>query len=331
MKNLPFLSTDTVYKYLSAASSFAIEKGQPDPCYRYSSQGIQLGKSRFPALKQWMSFLKKWDSGSSKALAIDLNILSAIEDIIKSEPFLGPRSCAADAIVLGCHTGSQSCEYCKGSTRHNEKFAIVPDNRFTREWAGYPIALIRKDIVFLDESHVILDDVATPHLSASYVQITFRFDKGGGRNFNQRTFKRMESSFLCPVRAVCRLIERWTVLGADQKFPLCCFYKSKNEALVLTAGHVSMLIQHGVARAYRDPDHLYRKNIHLFRTHSLRVFACCALLACGVREEVIEHKLRWSSSAWRGYIRESLHEVDKTALKLFREAQVDITTLSSES
>ena len=323
IKKLPFVSHGTIIKYLQAASSFALDKLQPDPCYRHSLTGIQLGRRRFPALNNWLKFLKKWDTGSNKAWSLDLPILRAIEEIIKSEPFLGVRSCAADAIILGCHTGSRSCEYCRGTTRGSEKFAVVPDNRFTREWAGYPIALVRQDVAFLDEAHRILEDTASPHTSATYVQITFRFDKGGGRNFNCRTFKRMSSPFLCPVLAMCRIIERWRVLGGDLKYPLCCFYHSKTASEVLSAGHVSALIHCGVCRAYPDETHIFRRNIHLFRTHSLRVFACCALLACGVREETIEHKLRWASSAWKGYIRESLHEVDKTALLLFREAQVD--------
>ena len=127
----------------------------------------------------------------------------------------------------------------------------------------------------------------------------------------------MEDNFLCPVMALCRILRRWEVLGADEIFPICCYAHSKLQAAVITSSHVSTLIQFDVMRAYRDDNHLYRKNIRLFRTHSLRVFVCCALLVSGLSEEIVEHKLRWASSAWKCYIRESLQEVDKTALSLF--------------
>ena len=188
-----------------------------------------------------------------------------------------------DAIILGCHTGSRSCEYCKGTTRRGEAFAVVPRNPFTREWAGTPIALISKDITFLDSRHCIIDG-ANPEGEdqAAYVQVTFRFDKGGGRNFNCRTFKRMNSQpFLCPVRALFRILRRWSSLGSDTNFPICCFLNKRQKAAVINGQAITDFIRTAVVRAYKDPNHLYRQNLHLFRSHSLK--GICLLCLGGMR------------------------------------------------
>ena len=260
-------------------------------------------------------------------------MLVELENMASQAPFLSETSCAVDAIILGCHTGSRSCEYCRGTTRKGEAFATVPKNPFTREWADTPIALISRDIQFLDDNHCAIDHTS-PKVEdrAKYVQITFRFDKGGGRNFNCRTFKRMDAQpFLCPVRALFRILRRWSSLGSDKNFPICCFLTNKSTAAVISGQSITNFIRTAVTLAYKDTNHLYRKNIHLFRSHSLRVFACCALVECGIREEVIEHRLRWSSKAWRGYIRESLHEVDKAALRLFQTGHTDIAITSAQA
>ena len=278
----------------------------------------------FPELQGWLHFLEKWDGPPNKAWSLDLKILLALQSMA-NDYILSNTACAIDGIILGSYTGSRVSEYCKGTTRRGEKYAIVPASRFTREWGGLPIALISSDFSFLNASHSIVtyDQALT---EAVYVTIRFRFDKGGGRNFSTRTFRRLvRNEFLCPVRTSLRILHRWSLLGADTHFPVCCYKDEQTrQPKVLVDTHVTATIRQAVTIAYPDPNHLFRKNMSFFRTHSVRVFACCTLIAAGLTEAQIEHKLRWSSTAWKTYIRESLAEVDATGLVLFRSALVDV-------
>jgi hypothetical protein len=321
---LSVLKPKTIKDYLKAASSFATERNLPNPLYCHNRYGSRIGNGMFPALQDWINFLEKWDGPPNKAWSLDLKILLALQ-AMATDQLLTPTACATDGIILGSYTGSRVSEYCKGTTRRGEQFAIVPKNRFTQEWGGLPIALISRDFTFMDASHALLTHDQARN-EAQYVSIRFRFDKGGGRNFSTRTFRRLTSNeYLCPIHTSLRMLHRWRILGSDINYPVCCYKESKtNKIKVLADTQVTATIRQAVVLAYPNPTHIFRENISFFRTHSVRVFACCTLLAAGLTEAQIEFKLRWSSTAWKTYIRESLAEVDSTSLVLFQSALVDL-------
>ena len=77
-----------------------------------------------------------------------------------------------------------------------------------------------------------------------------------------------------------------------------------------------------VIATYPDPLHLYRLNIKDIRTHSIRVYACLALIAVGLKDHEMEHKLRWASKAWMVYVRENLSTVSTQTATVFHAAFV---------
>jgi hypothetical protein len=186
IKSMPFLKPKTIKFYLNAAASFALDALQPDPRYRTNKFGVRLSKCMFPDLHNWIQFLTKWDGPTNKAWSLDMKILIAMKSMSSQAPFVSMISCAVDAIILGAYTGSRCSEYCKGTTKRNEPFATVPTNHFTREWGGYPIALISKDITFLQKDRCIIPTQESIS-NVEYVSVRFRFDKGGGQNFSTNT------------------------------------------------------------------------------------------------------------------------------------------------
>ena len=331
IKKLTYIKHTTIREYLKAAASFATEKGLPDPRYRYNRFGVRHGSTMFPELNQWNNFLAKWDSAPNKAWSLDMNIITSLEKIYRNTDNLSVEASTVDAIILGSHTGSRCAEYAKGTLRPGEEFSTLPNNFWLREWAGLPIALIKSDFTFMNNSRVIIPYTQAKE-TAAYVTVRFRFDKAGGQNFNSRTFRSIrDHPFLCPVQTSIRILNRWHRLGAPMRYPVCCFQpeetkRNNKKRMVISDKNVTYILRQAVIDAYKDPSHICRKNISNFRTHSIRVFACCTLIAAGLSDAQVEYKLRWCSSAWKTYIRESPREIDSTAVKWFQSALADITT-----
>ena len=121
-----YLSPTTIDLYLRAAADYAITAHLRDPRYRYTNDGHRISSSYFPALQQWISYLKKWDGPTEKAWALTLPILSTLRTFHSQSSSTSVTSAVVDAIILGCHTGSRSCEYCRGSPSPGDNFARVP-------------------------------------------------------------------------------------------------------------------------------------------------------------------------------------------------------------
>ena len=322
LKNIPFIQQGTIKLYLAAAASFAIDQLLPDPRFRHNMFGFQVGKDFFPDLHHWLAFLKKWEGPTNKAWSLDMKILRELNNMTLTSHILSSTASAIDAIILGSYTGARCSEYCRGTYRKGELFSKVPDNKFTKEWRGFPIAFVASDLTFLNCERCIISTTEA-HLTAQYVQVRFRFDKGGGQNFSVRTFKALpREPFLCPVNTARRILTRWSTICRDERFPICC-HQQKGQTTVLTDTQVTATLREAVVRAYPNPNHVFRQQLNLFRTHSIRVFACCTLVAAGLSTEQIEYKLRWCSTSWKGYIRESLSEVDLISLKIFSSGLTD--------
>ena len=108
---------------------------------------------------------------------------------------------------------------------------------------GLPIALISRDIAFMDNSLKLLT-LAEATDRATYVSVRFRFDKGGGQNFSTRIFRRLANKehtlgFFCPVLTATRLLKRWLSLGGNITSPMCCFQHSKSHQPAILAGRHS--------------------------------------------------------------------------------------------
>ena len=332
LKGLEQISTKSTENYLSAAASLATAAGQPDPRFAYDylghrSHGAKGGYCH--NLKKWMDHCRKYEPGKSDALPLTRRILDDLSRQVLPGANTGLEACIRDACILGTYTGSRCSEYCKGRPGKSAPFLVVPTSHITstQAWAGLPIAFILDDFTFLDSNQQIIPWEAAARLG-TYVQIRFRFDKGGGRNFSIRTFRRFESSLdLCPVLTCIRIIVRWNTISKDKAVPVMCFSSKKGTTEYLADTAVTKAIRDSVTRSY-PKDHIFvAKHLSKFRTHSLRVTACLYLSAAGLAESVIEYKLRWASSAWKGYLRENLTEINRTALSVFAQAHADHSTV----
>ena len=320
----------TVKNYVREAAQFAINISKKDPCYRCDEYGNKLGGENdyIPGLKLFYNQMTKWEKKKSKALPLTPEIIADLIKTASRAPLHSVLPCTRDGIILGSYTGSRCSEYCRGKRKKNDPFELVPSNPHTVPFDGWPIAFTAVDFSFLSKDKILI-----PHSlghSAAFVQIRFRFDKGGGGNFNVRTFARVSNkdttlAFCCPVATSCRIISRWSSISNKSKSPVFCYLKnpkSSRTIAFLDDQVVNSIIRACVTRVYPNPGHLFRINIKDFRTHSIRVYACLVLNAAGFKPHAIEYQLRWASAAWKVYIRENLAKIPQQTADIFREAFV---------
>jgi hypothetical protein len=321
----------SVQLYLLAASSFATDANPPlrDPRNHYDACGNRLGDTFFPELSGLYHLMRKWAPPKSQALPVSGTMLHWIVTTAMAGDKYSEHAACADATILGTYTGSRCSEYCRGDLTPGSKdlFSKVPAGPFSPAFADWPIALTIEDFVFLStQKHEIqwFDALA----EAEYVQVRFRFDKGGTGNFSIRTFRRLHQKdpdavhlYRCPVRTVVRIISRWFFLGKPRLFPVFCYQAKKGkEPRILLADKLSKFLKQCATSVYPDTSHLYRKRIKDIRTHSIRVTACMFLHRAGFSPTFIEHRLRWASDAWKVYLREDFQDIDVASAKVFKAA-----------
>ena len=261
--------------------------------------------------------MKKWTKGRSEALPLTIPILLALQANATSGGPTSAIACTFDAICLGLHTGSRCSEYCKGHpTDPNDAFSRVPASTFAHEHAGLPLAFTVNDFSFLSADMTFLPWTCAS--TASHVRVRFRFDKGGSRNFSVCTFRRLDGpqSAFCPLRAVLRALHRWAALSTATDAPVFC-YAQTTTVHFLPDQMVTNFIRQATVTAYPDPNHIYRTRLPDLRTHSIRVTACLILVAAKLPDAIIEHRLRWASSAWKVYVRECLGFIDQAIASSF--------------
>jgi len=97
----------------------------------------------------------------------------------------------------------------------------------------------------------------------------------------------------------------------------------KSHHQFLADAKVTAALRATVTILYPDPSHFYRLNLQDVRTHSIRVYACLALVAAKFDDDhIIKYKLCWASKAWKIYMRENWSQISDQTVVVFQSAFV---------
>jgi hypothetical protein len=225
-----------------------------------------------------------------------------------------------DWIRLGVFTGSRACEYAQTGSAQG-KYSTVPNTPATGALAGLPIAFIRSDFTFFDKDMIRLEATVYMLLHESHlimeIHICYCFDKSG-KTFVIKKYSRT-NHFICPVEAAVSIFLRAHLLGVPDRQPLGAFRRNTSEPFTfITSDDIISVMRDVCRRAYPDPNHYYRLNIHCIVSHSNRVTAAVALRAAGKDNEHIAHRLRWELESVKHYLRECMtltEELTKASFK----------------
>jgi hypothetical protein len=317
LKNKKDLSDDTLMGYVRAAAQHL------ETHYRITVPiFLQSGASRqqnhiHPYLSDLLAQRRTWAKKRPKREALTGAILDAMLELASDSPLalLSEEAAVYDWARFGLYTGSRLGEYAASKPPAGAPFdwhATIPNNDDVPiEWRGKPIAFIEEDFEFYDDhwTSLPLDEVLDDPSIAEIIRVRFRYDKGKV-NFHFRTFKRVHGNHLCCVKAAISIIRRHRRLGRNPALPLGVFRDSAGNTCTLRGKHMERQIRQGCEFAYPDPNHFLRKRIKLLQSHSIRIFACVALLNAGVSIDDIVYRLRWNSDAVKQYLRDCHRMID---------------------
>ena len=212
---------------------------------------------------------------------------------------------------LGLFTGLRLAKYGQSKPKKGERYATVPFTSHAGKWAGQPLAFIAEDFQLYDKNEILLshDACIADFSRVAYVQVRFRFDKGK-TNFSLRKWRRIDGSFLCPVKAIIAILRRARMLGIPLGEPLGAFRVDEGTPYSFIKGeHVSKIMQWACLQAYPNPDHYMHRNVKLLHSHSNRITAAIAMQNAGVAFEIIAVRLRWSVETVKFYLRDCFRKV----------------------
>ena len=280
IKNLPRICVKSVHSYLREAASHTTNNGQCDPRLRYNPSGLPLdGAKNFLMLKKLLSQMSKWEDGKDEALPPTTAIFRALKAWSSSRGTSSKAACIFDAICPGLQTGSRCSEYCRGNpTSQSDKFCKLPMSSYAGTFAGYTISFINAKFYFLLESYHFVSP-AKNLAKATYIGIRFRFDKGGTRNIQERTFRSFpeDRSSFCHLLAALHTLDRWT--SCDLNILTYIFYYWKMKVVTfINYSVVTKNLREATLQEYPNPHHFYKLHLKDFHTHSVRVIVCLILV-----------------------------------------------------
>jgi hypothetical protein len=318
IKHRTDLGEDTLMGYVRAAAQYLeTQYGIDVPIFLQSGQSRQRNHFH-PYLADLIAQRRTWAKKRDKREALTGAMLDSMLELAvlpSSGGVLGEAAAVYDWARFGLYTGSRLGEYGQSKPKGRAPLdwhATIPHNtNVPQEWRGKPIAFLESDFEFFDLNWIQLsvDSVLQHPGSAEKIRVRFRYDKGK-INFHFRTFKRIHGNHLCCVKAALSIIRRHRRLGRSPDLPMGVFRDAQGNICTIRGKHMERNIQQACVYTYQDPEHYLRRRIKLLQSHSIRIFACVALLNAGVSIDDIAYRLRWNSDAIKQYLRDCHRIID---------------------
>ena len=209
-----------------------------------------------------------------------------------------------DWIYLGRFVGFRGIEWCQISQKQFLK--IEHPN-----WEGpNSYAFISGDFQYFTKTKQQVHKLTTTTIATiEYVVIRLRKQKND-RNYEVIPYYRdHDNSAFCPVAAAIRIHLRAIRLSIPTDEPLGVFFcqggKHNGTTCYITKQQVATFLQSIAMTVFHlKPSD---KILHRWTSHSIRVTACNLLHRQGMSDTYIQSRLRWTSNAFLGYLRNTLY------------------------
>ena len=209
-------------------------------------------------------------------------------------------SAIVDWILLGRYTGFRASEYSQKTQKDYERI---------EDWPGLPSrATTRHDFIFLGDNERHLAPGEFNGDLIHYLVVTWRIQKNR-MNGEKVTFGDDHASpRYSATRAARRIYTRSLRLGQKDHEPMGVYLNSSKKVKYITESLITKLLRDAASATLKiDRSHV---EIKLWSTHSIRVTAANLLYRQQLSDHYIMTRLRWKSSAYLVYLRNTIHSAN---------------------
>jgi hypothetical protein len=289
----PTLRTDTLKGYLRAAASWATSAGLPDPRYLPTRTSF-FGRQVFaPPLDKLLTFRRNWETLPNRREPLTPTMVAEAHMRAKNSHPDSLAAAMADWLALGLSTGFRLSEWAQRSHSTVKRIASP---------TSLPVAIIRKDVTFLDRFHHIITDTDLIRGTATpmFARLQWRVQKNGN-NGETQTYARADTDN-CPVAALIRIVQRAARIRLGKDLPIALYVvPPRSTYRFISDSDISSALQSLAQYCYGSLD---TASVQRFSSHSIRVGACVILHASGQTGTFIKHRLRWRSDTFLLYLRD---------------------------
>jgi hypothetical protein len=293
----------TIDKYLLAAASLVSSATGIDP-----RKDTATDKSNTASIVRLLADYQFWESRPNRREPWTPELQRNLDHHIATQPIdeFGILSVIADFTATGLYTGCRISEYAQTSAagRAIGHHARDPHDHST-------VAFTLRDVSFFQSvrpiTHPTLVDCSSiddAYLLADLVTINWSTQKNGDRDEKKSYHKNLLCRELCPVYRFLRIVLRFIkLMGTNNDIPLSVFRNPKGRLLHLIRTDIDTVLQATVIRHFQLSKASDKETIARWTTHSIRVGACNILFGAGVKDHVIQFRLRWRSMTFMTYFR----------------------------
>ena len=283
----------TIKKYLDAAVKLFVRRGIADP---RKAVDTDLVKIILDAVKQYEAV------DARRAMISDEMIVDILRRAAKNHPD-SLTAALADWIVLGQYTGFRLSEWAQEVCSAYARVGHTSDAS----------AMTRDDFVFKGPNGRTLDQHRLPTFEdIESVDIFWRHQKNGDNGEDIEYTRNRQHPQLCGVAAAFRIVARATRLNNPSHHPLGV-YAGRNGITFITGADTALFLR-DVAATVFNPDPTKSRDtaaLSRYSAHSIRVRAANILHRQGMSDSYIQKRLRWKSTTFLNYLRNTIYAADK--------------------
>lgn len=273
--------------YLRAIDLLAEARGLVSP------QLSSMGKTH-PYITSILQECKRWEKMPNRREPVTNEMMAYIVATAAKDPNPDSlRNAITDFLVMGEYGGFRKSEWLQDYTDARK-------GQYARNIDGSAKAFILGDLSFRKNKRIIDDDDPDAIASADMVYVTWRFQKNGN-NGESLPFSRNDATpDRCFVRRALSARARARRLNVPTDFPIAVYRDNEGKRRFVSNKEVELVLQEAAIKVHNVTE---KKALARWTCHSIRVGACIRLQLLNKPEHFIQTRLRWTSEAWKDYLR----------------------------
>jgi hypothetical protein len=279
----------TITKYLQAVDQLAAARNLMSP-----QLGIDGRRNAY--ITDILRECKRWEQMPNRREPVTNEMMAYIVKCATRDTQRDSRlNAVTDWLIMGEYGGFRKGEWAQDKDD-------VRKGRYAKNVDGSPKAFLMADFEFRKNKQriAVAHDTVLTENDVDQIYLTWRFQKNLNNGESLPFSRNDKTPGRCFVRSALRARDRAQRLGVSATTPMAVYRDTDG-----TVKHISDKDVEHILRAAAKKVHnvTVAKDLIRWSCHSIRVGACIRLQLLNKPSHFIQMRLRWTSDAWRLYLR----------------------------